>query len=500
MRGMAPYDLHTCSDTSAIETLVTMTAGIPVPGQQRSYWLREAMADEPESAPSPPLEDGAHHDVVIVGGGYTGLWTAYFLGEIDSSIRIAIVEQDVCGGGPSGRNGGFLHGWWDQLPLLERLYGPDAALAVAREADETVDGVRAFLARHAIDAWYRRAGYLRVSASRSQDAVGRDGVDACRRLGVADQLFELGEADVQARCASPVFRRGTFMPNAATVQPARLARGLRRVLLERGVFIHEGVAATRIVLDRDGGVTVRTPVGRLRARQAVLAVNAWAAGWAGHRRSIVSWGSYMALTEPCAAVLDRIGWTGGEAIADARFTVHYFRTTPDGRVAFGAGVGPAGYGGRIGPSFDRDVRSAQRAVRGLRRLLPALADVGITETWGGPIDVSADRLPEFGTSHRGRVHHAHGYSGNGVGPTRLAGRILAARIARPGDPVARLPIANHRSRRFPPEPARSLGVRLVREALIRRDEAEDDGRRPGPLTRGLVRLPGLLGYRLGTGG
>ena len=469
--------------------------GTPQPGRQRSYWLRDALADEADPAPLPQPNEPATYDVVVIGGGYTGLWTAYFLTEADPAIRVAIVEQDICGGGPSGRNGGFLHGWWDQLPLLEELHGRDGALEVARAADGSVEGVRAFCERHGVDAWFRHGGYLRVSASTAQDGDGDDAVAACRRLGVPDQLVELSAAEVRMRCASPTFRGGVLMPNAATIQPARLARGMRRVLLERGVRIHEATRATGISVR--GAVRVTAADVRLTADHAVLAVNAWAASWPLHRSAIVAWGSYMILTDPAPEALARMGWTDGEAITDSRFTVHYFRTTPDGRVAFGAGVGAAGFGGRIGRSFERDAHAVERAMAGIRRLLPDLADVPITEAWGGPIDVSSDRLPIIGSTHGGRVHHAYGYSGNGVGPAHLAGRILAARILGGKDPVAHLPIAGRRVRRFPPEPIRYVGARIVREALIRRDEVSDAERRPGPIVRLLVRLPRLLGYRLG---
>jgi glycine/D-amino acid oxidase-like deaminating enzyme len=473
------------------------TSSLPRPGLERSYWLREALAAEGNPDPLPPARGEADHDVVIIGGGYTGLWTAYFITERDPAARVAILERDICGGGPSGRNGGFLHGWWDQLPLLVELFGPDRAIEVARAADEAVDGIGGFGARHDIDTWFTPSGYLRVSASTAQDGDGRAALDACRSLGEEDQLLVLGPAEVQARCASPAFRAGVLMPNAATVQPARLARGLRRVLLERGVTIHEGSAATSL---RTGNrVEVRTAGARLTADHAVIALNAWAAGWPRHRSSLVAWGSYIALTEPAPHALERIGWTGGEAIADSRFTVHYFRTTPDGRVAFGAGVGPAGFGGRIGAAFERDGRAVERAVAGLRRLLPGLDDVSVSEAWGGPIDVSSDRLPLIGTTSGGRVHHAHGYSGNGVGPSHLAGRILAARITGSDDAIGRLAIADRRVRAFPPEPLRYVGARIVREALIRRDELADAGRRPGPLVRLLTKLPRWMGYRLGAG-
>ncbi|HJP71778.1 MAG TPA: FAD-binding oxidoreductase, partial [Candidatus Limnocylindria bacterium] len=190
-------------------------------------------------------------------------------------------------------------------------------------------------------------------------------------------------------------------------------------------------------------------------------------------------------------------WTGGEAVTDSRFTIHYFRTTRDDRIAFGAGVGAAGYGGSIGRSFEGDRGAVARAVAGLHHLFPSLAGVRIDDAWGGPIDISSDRLPAIGSMHGGRVHFAHGYSGNGVGPSRLTGRILAAIVAGADDPVTHLPIVGALPRRFPPEPFRYVGARLIREALVRKDETEDLGRRPNMLIRFITRIPRLMGYRFG---
>jgi glycine/D-amino acid oxidase-like deaminating enzyme len=475
---------------------VTDTLALPAFHHERSYWLREALQDEGNPDSLEPAEGSSQFDVAIVGGGYTGLWTAYHLTEREPGIRIAILERDICGSGPSGRNGGFLHGWWDQLPLLVELFGAERALEAASAVDEAVDATRAFCERHGVDAWFRRAGYLRVSGSAAQDDEWAAAVTTCARLGVPAAYHELTAVEVQARCASPAFRRGAFMPNAASIQPARLARGLRRVLLERDVTIHERTRADRMTAN--GSVEIHAGKARVRADQAVLAVNAWAAGWPGHRSSLIAWGSYIALTEPVPDLLASMGWTGGEAIADSRFTVHYFRTTPDGRVAFGAGVGPAGFGGRIGPQFERDRRSVQRVMAGMRHLLPDLASAAVSEAWGGPIDVTPDRLPLIGTRFGGRVHFAHGYSGNGVGPSQLAGRILAERILGSNHPLTRLAIVERRAKRLPPEPVRYVGARLIREALIRRDESNDAGRPPGMLVRLLTRIPGLLGYRFGS--
>ena len=284
-----------------------------------------------------------------------------------------------------------------------------------------------------------------------------------------------------------------MMASAATVQPALLARGLRRVLLERGVEIHEGTTVERI--ERATRMRLRTARGNVTAEQVVLAANAWAAGWPGFRTRMLAWGSYIVVTEPIPDRLAALGWTGGEAIADSRFTISYFRTTRDGRIAFGAGVGAAGFDGRIGPIFTHSREAIGHVVANFRHLFPMLADVRLEDAWGGPIDITADRFPELGSTQGGRLLYALGFAGNGVGPARLAGRILAARITGSGDPVDELPLFGHRQRFLPPEPFRYIGARAIREALIRQDDALDAGRRPRLLTRLVTRVPGLLGYR-----
>jgi glycine/D-amino acid oxidase-like deaminating enzyme len=461
------------------------------------WWLQEALGTEGAAAEAPAAEASGPFDVAIVGGGYTGLWTAWWLAEHQPGARIAILEQGICGGGPSGRNGGFVHGWWDQLPYLQERFGPDDALHLAHLVDEAVGTIGAWCGDNSVAAWFRRAGYLRVSASAAQDGEWRSAVEACAGLGVADQYVELSPAEVQARCASPAMRGGALMQNAATVQPARLARGLRRALAARGVTILEGMRVTRLL--PGSPVRLETDRGPVAAEQVVLAMNAWAAGWRDFATTLLAWGSHIVLTEPIPGRLAELGWTGGEAIADARFTVHYFRTTPDGRLAFGAGVGAAGYGGRVDRRYDSDPRAEERARASLRRFFPTLADVRIDDAWGGPIDISPDRLPMIGSRHGGRVHFAHGFSGNGVAPAVFAGRVLAGLVDEPHGELARLPIVDRRVRRFPPEPIRYAGVRVVREALIRRDEAEDAGRRPSALVRFFAILPRLLGYRFGAG-
>ena len=265
--------------------------------------------------------------MVIIGGGYTGMWTAYFLSERAPGTRIVLLEQDICGGGPSGRNGGFVHGWWEVLPYLVERYGPERGLEVARAADEVVDGIGDWCAQHGVDAWFRKAGYLRGSrlpgAASGFERTARDD-DPARCPGAAGRV---GPRRGPGGVRLPGFRDGLLMPSAASVQPARLARGLRRVLIERGVVIYEGTRVRRMETATGAAATPgsqRSGSGPMAERSAPTRrcwpSNAWAAGWPGHRMRLLAWGSYMVVTEPIPDRLAALGWTGGELLE--RHAVH----------------------------------------------------------------------------------------------------------------------------------------------------------------------------------
>jgi glycine/D-amino acid oxidase-like deaminating enzyme len=466
----------------------------------RSYWLREALADDP-GEPCPPLTRSTAADVVILGGGYTGLWTAHRLKEDEPNLDVLLLDRDICGGGPSGPNGGFVTGWWDELSGLVEHFGDAGALAACRAAGDAVGAIGSWCERHDVDAWFTHAGYLTTAAADAQRGAWRGSAEEARRLGVGEEYVEVSADEVRGRCHSPVFGDGVLMRDGATVQPARLARGLRRVALDQGVRIHEGSPAVRFRTGQGQtpSVEVQTPGGSVRAAQAVIAGGAWTGGWPRFERSLAVWTSHIVLTAPAPGCLQEIGWTGGECITDARAAVQYFRTTPDGRIAFGGGgggsrVAPAR---RIGARFDLDRVSVERAAAGFRRMFPSFAQIPLVEAWGGPIDVSPTHLPFFGTLPSGVVHYGLGYSGNGVGPSYVGGRILAGLVLSRDDDATRLPIVHADPRPFPPEPLRTVGAHLVREAVVRRERAEEDGRPVDALTRFVSGLPRRLGYDLG---
>jgi glycine/D-amino acid oxidase-like deaminating enzyme len=420
------------------------------------------------------------------------LWTAYFLTQADPGLGIVVLEQDICGGGPSGRNGGFASGWWDELDGLVALYGAEGAVRTCRAISSSIDSIGTFCAAEGVDAWFKKAGYLYAATATQHLAVCEHMVRLARDVGAPDELRELTAGEVKARCYSDSFRGGAFMRDGASVQPARLVRGLRRVLLERGVTIHEGTTVAR--LEPGPPALAVTAKGTVRAPHAVIAINAWATGWPQLRRRLVAWSSYVVLTAPAPERLQAIHWTGGELVSDLRTSVRYFRTTRDGRIAFGGGGGRAGT--TIGESFTRDLRAVVEAAEGFRLLFPSFADVPIVDAWGGPIDVSPTHLPAFG-SLEPNVHYALGYTGNGVAPSHLAGRVLADLITGADSDLVRLPMVNARARTFPPQPLRALGAAIVRRAIIAKDTAEERGSRPNPLAAAIAGLPRRMGYLLG---
>ena len=318
--------------------------------------------------------------------------------------------------------------------------------------EAAVDDVGAFCAAHGIDAWYTKAGSLSVSAAPAQDGSWDEAVRALRGHGLGDRYVAGVRGGGRRTRPLPGVPRWGIHAGRRDGPAGDLARGLRRVLLERGVVIAEGTEAVEIDGVRPGPLaasglgarrapsrrgngrglrpvrvrTRRPGDGEVLAGSAVVAINAWAAGWPWFAQRLVTWSSYIVLTAPIPDRLADIGWTGGEGVADARFTLHYLRTTPDGRIAIGGGGGRAGFGGAIGDVFTDDARAAGRAAAGLRRLFPSIADVPIEDAWGGPIDISADHLPWVGPSMAARSTTGFGYSGNGVGPSLVVGRILAA--------------------------------------------------------------------------
>jgi putative aminophosphonate oxidoreductase len=449
----------------------------------RSFWLQEALAG---AAPAPPLAGAQRADVAILGGGFVGLWTAIQLKQRDPGCEVALLERDVCGGGASGRNGGMVLSWWPKLASLIKLCGPEEALRLARASADAIDEIAAFCDTYGIDAQLRRGGFLWTATTPAHVGAWNGVVRLCERHGV-DAFERLAPSEVARRTGSDRHLAGVFEARAATVQPARLARGLRRVALELGVRVFEGTPALRFTRERP--LVVETPAGTLAADKLVVATNAWAAALPELRRALVVVSSDIVITPPIPDRLAEIGWTGGEGITDSQMMVAYYRTTADGRIAFGKGTAGITYASRVGELFDRNAAHAAMTAADFRRNYPELADVPIEHDWGGPIDRTPTSLPILG--HLGGREHllyGVGWSGNGVGPSFIGGRILAGLALGARDEWTTTALVDRPPDPFPPEPVRFLGARLVREAVIRKERSELAGRTPRRLAVKIAEL------------
>jgi putative aminophosphonate oxidoreductase len=452
-------------------------------GPRRSHWLEEVLPAEEER---PALVGDERADVAIVGGGLVGLWTALRIKERDPARDVVVVERDVCGGGASGRNGGFVMSWWPKLASLMRVCGREDAVSMARASEDAIGELGCYLEEHAIDAAFRRGGWLWTATSDAQLGAWEPVMGLCQEIGV-EPFVRLAPDEVARRSGSPAHRAGVFEAAVATVQPAALVRGLRRVALEHGVRIFEHTHVRR--LQRRHPPVLVTAGGRVLADKVVIATNAWAANLGELHLDLVVVSSDVVLTGPVPERLEEIGWSGGEAITDSQIMVDYYRTTRDGRIAFGKGGWGIALAGRVPRSFDHHPGRARMVAGDLRRYYPMLSDVPIVDHWSGPIDRTPDSLPLLG--HLGGQRHivyGVGWSGNGVGPSLLGGKVLAALALEADDEWSSLPLVNRRPMRFPPEPVRFLGAHLVRQAIVVKERAENEGRRPHWATEQLSKL------------
>jgi glycine/D-amino acid oxidase-like deaminating enzyme len=440
---------------------------------KRSLWLDLAVgAPRPEAVPA--LHRHEQADVCIVGGGLLGLWTAIWLRERDPMTDVVVIEARTCGHAASGRNAGYVMSMWHNAPALIARVGTEEARRVALASDRAVAELERFCVDEDIDCGFRRPGWLWSASAPAQVGSWRSTVHAAAELG-GTPFEPVGAEDIRHRLGSPVQFGGLFVANCGTVDPGRLVAGLRRAALRRGVRLFEH--SPMLSFDRRTQ-TVACPYGAVRSGQLILATNAWLATLPELRRVVVPLTADAVATEPIPEILST-RWAGGEAYTNSRMMLDFGRPTPDGRVLFGRGAGAIAFGAHLGSTFHHDAGRTAEIRAALARFMPVLNDVDITHAWAGPIDRSYDGLPLLGRLPGSPVLFGGGFSGNGLVPTMLVSRSLSAMALGVEDEWSNSPLAGVPIHRFPPEPIRFLGGHLVRAAVRAREEALDNGRRPG---------------------
>ena len=449
------------------------------------YWLREAIGGKPLKTEA--LEGEQRADVAILGGGFTGLWTALRLKELEPSLDVAVVEKNFCGSGASGRNGGFCMTWASKIHTLVKLCGAQEGLRLYRTTEQAVGAIGSFCRDHGIEAEFRQDGWLWTASNAAQRDAWMPCLDQLERLGA--NPFRPVDADEAARLSGAAVNiAGVFEPTVATLQPGRLALGLRRIALEKGVRIFERSPVTRI--DRGPRPHLHTAKGSLVSDKLVLALNAWAAELPEFRLTLLPLVADLLITDPAPTALKESGLSSGLAVSDSRSLVHFYRSTPDGRIAFGKASGLFFYAGQVGDRAEGVSPYQPRIEQSFQRFVGGLGDFTIAESWRGPVTRTQNGLPFFGRLERHpNIVYGHGYCGNGVGPSFTGAKFLASLALERNDEWATSPLAQGPlGGGFPPEPLRYVGGHLVRDAVARIEADQDAGRKPGLVDRALARL------------
>lgn len=419
---------------------------------RRPFWWEAVDARATRSS----LDGDLDVDVVIVGAGFTGLWTAYYLKEHQPDMSVVVVESRHVGFGASGRNGGWCHAEYPLgIEILAEDHGAETAIRHMRALFETVDEVGRVVAAERIDCHYAKGGVLNVARSPLQMKRASEEVEAVREIGLAhDDLVLLGPGEARERLNATNVIGGTWSPHGAAVHPARLVHGLAEACERRGVSILEQSPVTGITSQG-----IETELGRIRAPMVVRATEGFTARLPGQRRRMAPLYSLMVATEPLSeSMWEEIGLSDRATFADFRNLIIYGQRTADGRFAFGGRGAPYHFGSAIEESFDTDDAVHTEIIRVLLELFPQLGNTHITHRWGGALGAPRDWRPSVSIDRDQKLAWAGGYVGDGVNTTNLAGRTLADLILRRDSDIVRLPWVDHQWPKWEPEPLRWIGI------------------------------------------
>jgi glycine/D-amino acid oxidase-like deaminating enzyme len=435
-----------------------------------SFWLDSLPADH-SLATRPRLPGDVTADVAIVGAGYTGLWTAYYLKQIDPSLRVVVVEAEFAGFGASGRNGGWLSAL---LPMsfetMAKEHGRSGAVTMQRTMHDAVDEVARVTNKEGIDCHLAKGGYLNLARTAPQVERVHELLKYYRTWGFGEEDYRWLPADeASARLNATKVLGSGYTPHCAAIHPARLVRGLAETVEHAGVTIYEQTRVLEL-----GDRKLRCETGTVSADVVVRATEGFTARLPGHRRTVAPIYSLMIATEPLPdSFFAEVGWAQRETFNDDRRLIIYGQRTADNRIAFGGRGAPYHFGSAIKPEFDRHavVQDSLRTL--LSEMFPALGDAKVTHRWGGPIGAPRDWYCSVGFDQTQGQAWAGGYVGDGVTTTNLAGRTLADLITRRDTDLVALPWVNHHSRKWEPEPLRWLGINTMLRLPVGADRFEE---------------------------
>jgi glycine/D-amino acid oxidase-like deaminating enzyme len=432
----------------------------------RSMWLDQIPGP---LAPRPGLPGDVDCDVAVVGAGFTGLWTAYYLKRLQPDLRIVVVEREIAGYGPSGRNGGWVSaGISGTAAVYRRRGGAEAVRRATRATIDGVDEIGRVAAEEGIDCGYLKAGWLAVAGSEPQRRRLQESVENAPAIGFGDDYRVLADDELRDLADVKASLMAAHNVNGARVDPARLVRGLAARCEAMGVTIHERTAALELTPG-----SVRCAAGRVRAGTVLRATESYTTQLPGERLRYLPLYSLMIATEPLPeSVWDELGWRDGLLIMDYRHLFFYAQRTADGRIALGGRGAPYRLKNPISEQNERNAEVRHRLEATIARHFPAAAGAAITHHWGGPLAVPRDWCMSVHFDRATGLGWAGGYSGHGVVSANIAGRTMADLVLNRQSDLVTLPWVGHRNRRWEPEPARFLASRAIVRILADADEHE----------------------------
>lgn len=443
-------------------------------GKRRPLWLDQAYGDDFPAAR--PLEGSQKADVVIIGGGYVGLWTALELKRLEPGLDVALLERKICGSGASGRNAGFAMPWWLKIVTLEKVLGTEEALKLCLASEDAVSKVIEFCETHCPEAQPRKDGWMWAASTPAHVGAWEATVRKLEELG-KPRFQLLGAREIQERIGTNTHLAGVYDPKAATLHPGYLVRGLRKRAIELGVRIFENSPMRRI--KESNPAVVITAGGTITADKVVLANNAWSANLPAMRGRIAVIAADLLATSPIPERLEKLGWTNGTGVINSRQRIQVYRTTPDGRIYFGRGGGGLAFGGWFGGRYDTSPKHSNETARAFRLIFPSLADVQISHNWTAPIDMTPTGLPFFGRFGKyNNISYGVGWSGYGVALSQIGGRILSSMALDLKNEWSECGLVERSAEKFPPEPFRFLGGKLVQAAVTLKERSDDSRQKP----------------------
>lgn len=435
-----------------------------------------------------PLEGPAEADVAIVGAGYTGLWTAYYLKLAEPSLRVVVLERERAGFGASGRNGGWISGFFSgRAEVYERRGGRAGFVALQREMFATVDEVGRFLSEEGVEADFLKGGHLTVALDGAQETRVRESVHDAHAHGLSEaDLHELHRRALAQRVRIDGARRGAFSPHVARVHPVKLLLGLAEAVERLGVTIHEGTAVQEL-RPREA----RTRAGAVRARWIVRACEGYTASLSGLRRTLAPVNSSMIITAPLGRdAWEQIGWAGAEVLSDEAHVYCYLQRTADGRIAIGGRGVPYRFASGTGGEGDTAPGTVELLQRKLYAMFPPATGVPIEHAWSGVLGVSRDWCVSVHAERRSGLAWAGGYVGMGVASANLAGRALRDLLLGRETTLTLLPWVGREPRRWEPEPIRWVAINGLYAGYRQADRVEQRRGRPSRLGKLLDRVSG----------